>query len=167
MPERLSTLGTRCKGFMDTSTSFRASRPLTAGFERRTRSKASFCMNSIEKFLFASKRGHCELFATAAAVLLRMQGVPARLVTGFRLSSGPWEAGLRFRTGDAHAWLEYYLPEQGWKALDPTPRTLSPPALFGFVRDFYEELSTFWYRYIFNFDTARTGLFSLKTLREF
>jgi transglutaminase-like putative cysteine protease len=123
-------------------------------------------MNSIEKFLFASKRGHCELFATAAAILLRMSGVPTRLVTGFRLSRGPTKTGLTIRSGDAHAWLEYYIPDEGWKALDPTPRSFAPPSFLYMFRDLYEDMSAYWFRYVFNFDTSRDSLFSIKKLNE-
>lgn len=123
-------------------------------------------MNSIEKFLFASKSGHCELFATSAALLLRMRGVPTRLITGFRISTGPSGSALAVRTGDAHAWLEYFDPEQGWRVYDPTPRMIMPPMFFGFMRDFYEEISTVWYRYVFNFDNSRGSLFSMKTLQD-
>jgi transglutaminase-like putative cysteine protease len=123
-------------------------------------------MNGIEKFLFASKSGHCELFATSAALLLRMRGVATRLVTGFRISAGPSGDTLAIRTGDAHAWLEYFDPGHGWRIFDPTPRMLMAPQLLGFLRDFYEEVSTYWYRYVFNFDTTRSSLFSMKTLRD-
>ncbi len=77
---------------------------------------------SLEGFLFKSKRGNCEYFASAAAVLLRLAGVPTRLVTGFYAEE--WNAWGRFydvRQSDAHAWVEYYADGRGWTSLDPTP----------------------------------------------
>jgi hypothetical protein len=123
-------------------------------------------LTSLEKFLFASKSGHCELFSTSAAMLLRMAGVATRLVTGFRLSRGPSGGTLTIRAGDAHAWLEYYIPGHGWYAFDPTPRTLVPVSFFSYFRDVYENVSSIWYRYVFSYDTSRKSLFSMKGLQE-
>jgi len=73
-------------------------------------------------FLFQSRSGHCELFASAMAILLRTRGVPARVVNGFRVSE--WN-GLGdywiIRQADAHAWVEVYFPAAGWVEFDPTP----------------------------------------------
>jgi protein-glutamine gamma-glutamyltransferase len=77
----------------------------------------------IEQFLFESRSGHCENFASAMALSLRELGIPTRFVTGF--SGG--EIGLfgRFvvvRGRDAHAWVEAWCgPERGWVSFDPTP----------------------------------------------
>jgi transglutaminase-like putative cysteine protease len=83
----------------------------------------------LAEFLFEKKAGYCEYFASAAVVLLRLQGVPARFVKG--LSAGPETdvgGGLRVvRESDAHAWIEAYVPGEGWVEEDPTP----PGALAG------------------------------------
>lgn len=74
-------------------------------------------------FLGRTRQGHCELFAAAAALLLRLQGVPSRYVVGFvctdRLpGSQHWQA----RLADCHAWVEYYDRERGaWQLLEATP----------------------------------------------
>jgi transglutaminase-like putative cysteine protease len=73
-------------------------------------------------FLFDDRRGHCEYFATAYAVLLRAVGVPSRVVGG--LQGGKWEATgptVIFTGANAHAWVEWYAPGQGWLADDATP----------------------------------------------
>jgi len=78
--------------------------------------------SSIEAFLFDRKEGHCEYFASAMVVLLRLQGIPARLATGFY--SGRWneQGGYQtIRQGDAHAWVEVYREGSGWVRYDPTP----------------------------------------------
>ena len=77
----------------------------------------------VAEFLFEKKQGYCEYFATAAALLLRLQGVPARFVKG--LSVGPQDdhgGGLFVvRESDAHAWVEAYVEGEGWREIDPTP----------------------------------------------
>ncbi|MBN1881837.1 MAG: DUF3488 domain-containing protein [Deltaproteobacteria bacterium] len=73
-------------------------------------------------FLFEEKKGYCEHFATAMTIMLRTQGIPARLATGF-LSGEFNEYGSFFiiRASDAHAWVEVYLDGRGWVIFDPTP----------------------------------------------
>ena len=79
-------------------------------------------LSPLEEFLFKRKTGYCEHYATAMVVLLRHEGVPARLVTGFL--SGEWnEYGQYYavRQRDAHAWVEVYFPHSGWVTFDATP----------------------------------------------
>jgi len=77
----------------------------------------------LAEFLFEKKKAYCEYFASAAVVLLRLQGVPARYVKG--LSVGPQTdmgGGLHVvRESDAHAWVEAWIPGDGWVEADPTP----------------------------------------------
>jgi transglutaminase-like putative cysteine protease len=76
----------------------------------------------VAEFLFEKKRGYCEYFASAAAVLLRLQGVPTRYVTGFNVTESSRRAGhYLVREADAHAWIEALLPGRGWVEVDPTP----------------------------------------------
>lgn len=75
----------------------------------------------IETFLFETRRGFCEHYATAFVYLMRMAGIPARVVTGYQ--GGAWNPLGRFlevRQADAHAWAEVWLPERGWTRVDPT-----------------------------------------------
>ncbi|MDF1564265.1 MAG: DUF3488 and transglutaminase-like domain-containing protein [Deltaproteobacteria bacterium] len=77
---------------------------------------------SLANFLLERKEGHCEYFATAMAVLLRLSGVPARLATGFY--SGAWNESGGYqilRQADAHAWVEVWREGAGWVRYDPTP----------------------------------------------
>ena len=79
-------------------------------------------MTGLEEFLFVNKKGHCEYFASAMAILLRLNGIPARMVNGF--SGGEWnELGnyMIVRQKHAHSWVEAYLPGEGWMVFDPTP----------------------------------------------
>ena len=74
-------------------------------------------------FLEDSDTGYCVHFATAATVLLRAAGVPARYVTGYAttVDSG---GNASVRAMDAHAWTEFYMPGVGWVILEATPPAL-------------------------------------------
>jgi len=77
--------------------------------------------NSVDDFLFNTKRGFCGHFASAFAILMRAGGVPARVVTGYQ--GGEWNPiGGYFlvRRSDAHAWVEVWLDGRGWTRVDPT-----------------------------------------------
>jgi protein-glutamine gamma-glutamyltransferase len=78
--------------------------------------------NPIEDFLFRYRSGQCEYFASAMVLMLRSQGIPARLVTGFLGGEyNPFEGYTIVRDNNAHAWVEAYLPGEGWRIYDPTP----------------------------------------------
>ena len=71
-------------------------------------------------FLLRTHAGYCQHFAGAAALLLRMAGVPSRMVTGFATGVRT-ERGFVVRDVDAHAWIEVYFEDLGWVPFDPTP----------------------------------------------
>ncbi len=75
----------------------------------------------LAEFLFEKRQGYCEYFASAAALLLRLQGVPTRYVKGLQVGEAQ-RVGQHFllRESDAHAWVDVRLP-QGWVEVDPTP----------------------------------------------
>jgi hypothetical protein len=76
----------------------------------------------VAEFLFERKRGYCQYFASAAALLLRLEGVPSRYVTGFNIQEDDRQGDhYVVREMDAHAWIEAYIPGRGWLELDPTP----------------------------------------------
>jgi transglutaminase-like putative cysteine protease len=77
--------------------------------------------NAIDAFLFDHHRGFCAHYAGAMTFLLRVAGVPARMVAGYQ--GGEYnQAGnyLTVHQFDAHAWVEYWVPEKGWISADPT-----------------------------------------------
>jgi hypothetical protein len=81
----------------------------------------------LEDFLERTQAGHCEYFASAMAQMLRVRGVPARVVIGYRL--GPWipEGGyFRVSQDQAHSWVEYWHEGRWWWA-DPTPAAAAGP----------------------------------------
>ena len=75
-----------------------------------------------EAFLFNTREGYCRHFATAMAVLCRLQKIPARLVTGYGPASFSFvDNGYLYRASNAHAWVEVYFDGYGWITYDPTP----------------------------------------------
>jgi transglutaminase-like putative cysteine protease len=76
----------------------------------------------LDWFLFESKRGHCEFFASALAVMLRTQGIATRLARGFSLGErNPITGFYEVRVSDGHEWVEAFIPGRGWLMLEPTP----------------------------------------------
>jgi transglutaminase-like putative cysteine protease len=79
-------------------------------------------IDPIEGFLFDTKAGHCEYFATAMALLLREVDVPTRNVNGFYGAHYNSIGGFyAVRQADAHSWVEVYFEQLGWVTFDPTP----------------------------------------------
>jgi transglutaminase-like putative cysteine protease len=94
-------------------------------------------------FLFDDRRGHCEYFATAFAVLLRAVGVPSRVVGGFQ--GGVWDTTgptVLLAAAHAHAWVEWYAPNLGWVTDDATPFRPAP-TLTG-AAAWMEQARRFW-----------------------
>ncbi|MGB8517916.1 MAG: DUF3488 and transglutaminase-like domain-containing protein [Gallionella sp.] len=77
--------------------------------------------NGVDDFLFKTKQGFCEHYASAFVYLMRAANIPARVVTGYL--GGEFNALGNYtivRQSDAHAWAEVWLPNQGWVRVDPT-----------------------------------------------
>jgi len=77
----------------------------------------------IDEFLFNSKRGFCEHYASSFTIMMRMAGIPARVVTGYQggIDNGGY---LLVKQSDAHAWSEVFIEQEGgkgyWLRIDPT-----------------------------------------------
>jgi transglutaminase-like putative cysteine protease len=81
----------------------------------------------VDYFLFDSKRGYCEYFASSMVVMLRSAGIPARVVAGFR--EVPYDqaaGGYLYREKQAHTWVEVFFPGYGWIPFEPTPGVAQP-----------------------------------------
>ncbi|MBI4986862.1 MAG: DUF3488 domain-containing transglutaminase family protein [Rhodocyclales bacterium] len=77
--------------------------------------------DSVDEFLFDTRRGFCEHFAGAFVFAMRSAGVPARVVTGYQGGEiNPVDGDLTVRQSDAHAWAEVWLEGRGWTRVDPT-----------------------------------------------
>src|SRR5262245_49464176 len=76
-------------------------------------------------FLFETRAGHCEYFASAMAIMLRTLAIPSREVNGF-LPGEYNDLGGDYivRASDAHSWVEVYFPGSGWDVFDPTPSSI-------------------------------------------
>jgi transglutaminase-like putative cysteine protease len=75
----------------------------------------------VDTFLFETRKGFCEHYATAFVYLMRVAGIPARVVTGYQ--GGEWNPVGKFlevRQADAHAWAEVWFSGKGWTRIDPT-----------------------------------------------
>ena len=108
----------------------------------------------LAQFLFERRKGHCEYFASALAVMLRTLDIPARVATGYQ--SGIWNpvsGSQLIRAGDAHAWVEAWFPDRGWVTLDATP-----PGDRGAASAWWTSLSlwtdaaqTFWHDWVLGY----------------
>ncbi len=77
--------------------------------------------DSVDEFLFGTKSGFCEHYASAFVFLMRAAGLPARVVTGYQGGEiNPVDQYLIVRQSDAHAWAEVWLKGRGWVRFDPT-----------------------------------------------
>lgn len=77
--------------------------------------------DAVDEFLFDTRRGFCEHYASAFTVLMRAAGIPARVVTGYQGGQiNPVGDYVLIRQADAHAWAEVWLKEDGWTRVDPT-----------------------------------------------
>ena len=72
-------------------------------------------------FLTKSRKGYCQQFAFAMAVLARLANIPARVVVGYTQGSFTGNNTWQVKTSDAHAWPELYFPNAGWLRFEPTP----------------------------------------------
>ncbi|RMH27303.1 MAG: DUF3488 domain-containing protein [Candidatus Hydrogenedentota bacterium] len=113
--------------------------------------------NPVEDFLFESRRGHCEYFATAMVMLLRSLDIPARIVNGYY--SAEWNnfaKSFTVRQRDAHSWVEVFFPGYGWMTFDPTPpdaigRAIEfNPYLLTAMR-LWDSVKLRWYRVMIDF----------------
>ncbi len=112
-------------------------------------------------FLFERRKGHCEYFASAMAVMLRELGIPARLVTGFQ--SGVWNpyTGMYvIRAADAHTWVEAWLPGRGWTVFEPTPPDPNRAAGGWQMRValLMDAAEVFWQDWVLGYDQGRQAL---------
>jgi len=77
--------------------------------------------DGVDYFLFDSREGYCDYYASAMAVMARAVGIPARLAVGY--AGGEYDEeldGYRVRRSNAHAWVEVYFPDYGWVEFEPT-----------------------------------------------
>ncbi len=112
--------------------------------------------NPLGHFLFETRAGHCEYFASAMAVMLRTLGIASREVNGFLPGEYNDLAGdYIVRASDAHSWVEVYFPGNGWTVFDPTPA--APAGSSGFLSRFNQYLDLMeltWQEWVISYDFA-------------
>jgi hypothetical protein len=110
----------------------------------------------LAQFLFVTKAGHCEYFASAMAVMLRTLGIPSREVNGFLPGEFNDVAGdYIVRASDAHSWVEAYFPGSGWITFDPTPSANpAAPGLFSRLNLYLDWMQLSWNEWVVNYDFA-------------
>ena len=100
--------------------------------------------DSVDEFLYLTRAGFCEHYASAFVFLMRAADVPARVVTGYQGGElNPVDGYMAVRQSDAHAWAEVWIAQRGWVRIDPTAavspdrvqrnlaRALPPEGVFG------------------------------------
>ena len=121
----------------------------------------------LEDFLFHQSAGHCEYFATAAAILLRLAGVPTRYVNGFL--GGEWNnlrQSITVRDNRAHSWVEAYLGSNGWVRVDATPAVGRAAHMTRF-RQVMDAVEMFWSRWVIEYSASQQLFLARKLSREF
>jgi hypothetical protein len=114
----------------------------------------------VDFFLFDRKKGHCEYFASAFAVLARTLDIPTRNVNGFL--GGEWnDYYVAVRAGDAHAWAEVWFPGHGWVTFDPTPPAnidrlgRGDSGVLARMRRFLDRIRFQWSKWVIEYDLYR------------
>jgi hypothetical protein len=112
-----------------------------------------------EDFLFFRRRGHCEYFASAMAVMCQLLGVPARVVEGYHIGEyNPLGGYYLVRQRDAHAWVEVFDARRGWVSFDPTPAGTTGTAMkqtwFSGLSRYVDYAQYYWATSIVSYDTA-------------
>ncbi len=109
--------------------------------------------DALKDFLFKSKKGNCEFFATSAVLMLRCLDIPSRLALGF--VSGEWNQSQHYylvRQSDAHTWAEVILPGLGFLEIDPTPaQSRRQGRMSGWIFQFIDPIIFYWNRWIVDF----------------
>ena len=112
----------------------------------------------LAEFLFNGKEGHCEYFATAMVIMLRMLHIPARVVNGFQMGEYNDVSQMYIvRDRDAHSWVEAYFPASGaWVEFDPTPSAgindYSHGGLIARLMKYVDAAEVFWMDYVVTLD---------------
>jgi transglutaminase-like putative cysteine protease len=107
-------------------------------------------------FLFETRAGHCEYFASAMTIMLRTLGIPSREVNGF-LPGEYNDLGGDYivRASDAHSWVEVYFPGMDWQTFDPTPA--APENATGFLTrlgQYADWMEITWSEWVIGYDFA-------------
>lgn len=99
----------------------------------------------VDRFLFETRRGFCEHYASAFSVMMRSVGIPSRIVLGYHGGEiNPMGGHLIVRQSDAHAWTEVWLDGLGWYRIDPTAAVAPERIDYGASDAAFEGLGEAW-----------------------
>ncbi len=99
----------------------------------------------VDRFLFDTRRGFCEHYASAFAFLMRSAGIPSRIVLGYQGGEiNPLGGHLIVRQSDAHAWTEVWLPDLGWYRVDPTAAVAPERIDYGTLDVAFDGIGASW-----------------------
>ncbi len=108
----------------------------------------------IKDFILNKKTGYCQHFATAFVLFARINGIPARLVSGFATREyNPNGKYFIVRAKDAHTWAEVYITGKGWVRVDPTPPSSAPS--LSRVEMLLDSIRMSWYRNVITYNSAK------------
>lgn len=131
-----------------------------------------YTRSPLDDFLFKNRYGNCEYFASAFAVMLRLRGIPARLVGGYR--GGYYNDVGRYYLvpqKNAHVWVEAFIEKKGWIRIDPTPASIENFAmikkgnLMMRLRLVLDTINYYWYASVINYNLDRqlSIIFSIRS----
>ena len=110
-------------------------------------------------FLFERRKGHCEYFASAMAVMLRSLGLPSRVAVGYHGGRfNPITHLQVLRGSDAHAWVEMFVPGRGWLTFDPTPAVAGPGTGANLLEQWQlvsDAMDSLWQDWVLSYDLRR------------
>ena len=102
-------------------------------------------LNPVDRFLFDTRQGFCEHYASAFAVMMRSAGIPARIVLGYQGGElNPLGGYLIVRQSDAHAWTEVWLSGRGWARIDPTAAVAPERINSGIAGVLFSDIGASW-----------------------
>jgi transglutaminase-like putative cysteine protease len=101
--------------------------------------------NPVDRFLFDTRQGFCEHYASAFAVMMRNAGIPSRIVLGYQGGElNPLGGYLIVRQSDAHAWTEVWLDGRGWARIDPTAAVAPERINSGIAGVLFSDIGASW-----------------------
>ncbi|MEO1204403.1 MAG: transglutaminase domain-containing protein, partial [Pseudomonadota bacterium] len=99
----------------------------------------------VDAFLFDTRRGFCEHYASAFAVMMRAAGVPTRIVLGYQGGElNPHGDNMIVRQSDAHAWNEVWFEGDGWRRVDPTAAVAPERIELGVADSIFDGIGASW-----------------------
>ncbi|MFN3480098.1 MAG: transglutaminaseTgpA domain-containing protein [Thermodesulfovibrionales bacterium] len=157
--ERLKRLALKLKGKDDEETATSIMSHLKKDYSY-TLKRLPISDNPVEDFLFNHRKGNCEYFASSMAIILRINGIPSRLVGGYRGGHYNDVGGYYLISQrNAHVWVEAYINGKGWLRYDPTPSVLEDLSrrrdiLFK-ARLMLDAINYYWNAFVISYDLSK------------